>query len=81
MRIRRPKLQDDDKEAKNLRFKKLSEGWENIKKVLYYQGLPYVLKIIRSELISKYYNDLLISHFNIEKIEELIVRKYYWPML
>ncbi len=42
MRIRLPELQDDDKDAMKLRSEGLPEGWEDIKQVLYYQGLPYV---------------------------------------
>ncbi len=33
------------------------------------------------ELISRYYDDPLADHFGIEKIRELIARKYYWPTL
>ncbi len=71
-------LQDDDKEAKKLRSEQvLPESWEDIKQVLHYQGLPYVPKVIRSELISRYHNDLLAGHFGIEKTRELIAKKYY----
>ncbi len=75
--MRLPELQDDDKEVKKLRSKGLSEGWEDIEQVLYYQGLPYVLKVIRSELISRHHNNPLIGHFGIKKTRELIARKYY----
>ena len=33
------------------------------------------------ELISRHHDNLLASHFEIEKIQELFSRKYYWPML
>ncbi len=46
-----------------------------------YQGLSYVSKVIRSELISRHYDDPLVGHFGIEKSWELIARKYYWPIL
>ncbi len=49
--MRLPKLQDDDKKAKTLRSEGLSESWEDIKQMLYYQGLPYIPKVIRLELI------------------------------
>ncbi len=65
--MRLPELQDDDKEAKKLRSKGLSGGWEDIKQVLYYQGLPYIPKVICSELISRYHNDPLAGNFGIEK--------------
>ncbi len=81
MRIRLPELQDDDKEAMKLRLEGLPKSWEDIEQLLYYQGLPYVPKVIRSELISRHYNDILAGHFGIEKTRELIARKYYWPTL
>ena len=49
--------------------------------MLHYQGLPYILKIIRTELISRYHNDLSACHFGIKKTHEVVARKYYWPML
>ncbi len=77
MRMKLPELQDDDKEAMKLRSQGLPEGWEDIKQVLHYQGLLYVPKVIRSELISRHYDDSLAGHFGIEKTRELIARKYY----
>ncbi len=77
MRMRLPELQDNDKEAKKLRSERLSESWEDIKQMLYYQGLSYVPKVIRSELISRHHNDALVGHFGIKKTQELIARKYY----
>ncbi len=74
-------LQDDNREAIKLRSERLSEGWEDIKQVLHYQGLLYIPKVIRLELISMYHDDPLAGHFGIEKTRELIARKYYWPML
>lgn len=35
-------------------------------------------KIVRSELISNYHNDLLTDYFGVNKIRELISQKYYW---
>ena len=32
-------------------------------------------------MISCYHNDQLAEHFKIDKIQELISRKYYWPSL
>ena len=73
-----PELQDDNKEAKKLRLEQiLPEGWENIKQMLHYQGPLYILKVIRSKLISRYHNDSLAGHFGIKKTHKLIARKYY----
>ncbi len=77
MRMRLPELQDDDKEAMNLSSEGLPEGWEDIEQVLHYQGLLYVPKVIRSELISRHHDDPLAGHFGIEKTRELIARNYY----
>ena len=71
-----PELQDDNKYTKKLRSEKLLESYKNIKQVLYYQGLLYIPKVIYSELISRYHDNLFIGHFDIEKIQKLIARKY-----
>lgn len=81
MRMKLLELQNNDKKTKKLRSKRFSDGWEDSKKVFYYQSLPYILKIICSELRSRHHDDFLVSHFGIEKTWELIVRKYYWLML
>ena len=38
-------------------------------------------EIIRTKLISRHHNDLLASHFEINKTQELITQKYNWPTL
>ena len=81
MRLRLAELQDKDEETKVLRAGGLPESWEDVEGVLHYQGVPYVPKIIRSEVISRHYNDLLVGHFGIDKTKELVGRKYYWPNL
>ena len=75
-------LQDDDKKTKKLRSEQvLPKGWEEIEQVLYYQGLPYIPKIIRSQLINRHHDDLFAGYFGIKKSQELIARKYYWLIL
>ena len=76
-----PKLQDKDEEAKVLRVGGFSEGWEEVEEVLQYRGLSYIPEIIRSEVISHHHNDPFTRHFGINKIKELVGRKYYWPSL
>lgn len=61
-------LQDNNKERKKLRSKKLLKNWEDIEKVLNYQGFLYISKFIYSKLISRDYNNLLVSNFGIKKI-------------
>ena len=76
MRLRLHKLQAKVKQARKTRAKH-PRGWDNIDSVLYYQGLLYVPEIIRTELISRHYNNLLASHFGIKKTRELVAQKYY----
>ena len=39
--------------------------------MLHNQDLPFVLEIIQTKLISKYYNNPLVGHFGIKKIYKL----------
>lgn len=79
MGLRLQELQE--KNYSDWRFKAKILGkksWEDLKKVLYYQKLLYMPKLIRTELISQYFNSPLADHFGIEKTQELIIQKYYW---
>lgn len=49
--------------------------------MLFFQGLLYLSKIIRTQIINKHHNDLLTDVFKIEKTQELITQKYYWLTL
>lgn len=53
------------------------KGWKDNEGVFQYQGLSYISKIIRSELISCNYNNLLVKHFGLNKTQKLIAKKYY----
>ena len=75
--MRFPELQDDYKEIKKLRLKELPKVWEDVKKMLYYQGFPYVSKVIYSKLINRYHNNHFVDDFSIKKTQELIAKKYY----
>ena len=81
MRLRLQELQDEDEHARKLRAAQLAKDWQDIDGVLHYQGLPYVPEIIQTELISRHHDDPLAGHFGIEKTQELLSRKYYWPTL
>ena len=39
--------------------------------VFYYHDFFYLLKIIRIELINKYYNNLPVNYFDIKKKQEI----------
>ena len=82
MRLRLQKLQDEDDQARKVRIEQPGNAnWQDVEGVLHHQSLSYVPEIIRTELISRHHNNLLVSHFGIEKIRKLLSRKYYWPML
>ncbi len=59
----------------------MKEGWEEIEEVLHHQGLLYMPKVIRTKLISRHYDNLLVGYFGFEKTQELIAWKYYLLML
>ena len=45
--------------------------------MLHHQGLPFVPKAIRMELISRHHDNPLTSHFGIEKTRKLLAPKYF----
>ena len=77
IRLRLPKLQDKDKEAKALRAAGLPENWKDVERVLQYQGLPYIPEIICFKVINCHYNDLFTGYFKINKTQKLVTRRYY----
>ncbi len=74
-------LQDDDKEAKKLKSEELPKSCKDINKVLHYQSFLNIPKVICLELINRHHDNLFVGHFGIEKIWNLIAKKYYWPIL
>ena len=56
-----------DGQAQKIRTEKLGRNCKNFDGILHHQGLLYVFEIIRTELISRHYNDLIAGHFGIEK--------------
>ena len=82
MRLRQSELWESDPEAQELKSKKqLSDGWEDIDGVLHHQRLPFIPKVIWTELISWHHNNILAAYFVVDKTRELVGRKYYWPSL
>ena len=78
MRSRLPKLQNNNEEVKAPKSNAagLLKGQKDIEGVLQYQGLLCVLELIYSKVISCHHNDLLVEHFDIDKIKELVNWKY-----
>ncbi len=81
LRLRLPELQAEDHETQTIRKQGLKKSWEDVDRVLDWKDIFYVLRVIWTELICRHYDNVLASHFDIKKTRELIVRKYYWPML
>ena len=82
MRLRLQELQDEDDQACKIRTEQPGNAnWQDVESVLHYQGLPYIPKIIQTELISRHHNNLLASYFGIEKTQKFLSQKYYWPTL
>ena len=73
MRLRLQELQAEDEQARKTKAEH-SEGWDDIDGVLHHQDLPYVLEIIRTELISRHHDNPLAGHFGIKKTSELIAQ-------
>lgn len=80
IRLRLSKLQESNPKAKKFR-KDLPGGWKDVKDIFYYQGLPYVPKIIYYKIISRHHDNPLVDHFGIKKTRKLIARKYLWLTL
>ena len=73
-------LHKTNSKAQELRQQGLRDGpYQDIDRVLHYQGLPLVPEAIRMELISRHHDNPLAGYFGIKKTRELLARKYYWP--
>ena len=78
MRLHLQELQEKDNFAQKIRADKFRDRWEDLKRVFQYDSLPFVPDIIRSKVISRHHNNLLVIYFGINKTQELISWKYYW---
>ena len=67
MKLRLVELQAENGQVPKIRAKKLDGNLKDLNKILYYQSLSYIPKIIKSELISKHHNNLLARYFGIKK--------------
>ena len=78
MQLRLQKLQKTDSETQELRTK---DGYQNINRVLHYQGLRFMPNAICIKLINRHHNDSLADYFGIDNIRELLAKTYFWPTL
>ena len=84
MRLKLAELQESDTEAQKIRVEELKKGlgkYVDVNRVLHYQKLLFVPEIIQTKPISQHHDNPLASHFGINKIKELIGRKYDWLSL
>lgn len=79
IRLRLLKLQELDLKARKLKTKSLN-SYKDINDV-FYQRLPFVLKIISTQIISQQYDNFLAGYFSINKTRKFIGRKYYQASL
>ena len=66
MKLRLVELQAENSQAQKIRAEKLGGNLEDSDEILQYQGLPYVLEIIKTELISRHHDNPLAGYFGIE---------------
>lgn len=52
-----------------------NEYEKNTNGVLDPKDLPYILEIMRTELINRHHDDLLVSYFEIRKTRKLVTQK------
>ena len=79
MKLRLEELQKAKSKAQELRQQK-ANGYKEIDEIFHHQGLPFIPKVIQTERISHYQDNLLAGHFGIKKTCKLLARKYYWPI-
>ena len=80
IRLRLAELQKSDKKARKIKAEGLNE-YKELNEILYHQGLLFIPKAIRTEIISRHHDDHLARHFGIYKTKDLIGWKNYWPSL
>lgn len=78
MSLELQELQGIDIEAQKLNF--YPESYEEIDGVFRNQGLLFLSKDIRIEIISCYHNNFLAGTFDIDKTRELVAYKYYYSI-
>ena len=82
MRLRLPELQKLVKEVWSIRAKgELQDGYQEIDRVVRYQRLLFVPKVVQTKIISQYHDNPLAGYFDVDKTKKLIEQKYHWPSL
>ena len=81
IRLRLVELQVENGLVRKIKAEKLVRNYKDFDRILYFQSLPYISEIIRTELMSRYHGDPLVGYFSIKKTWELVTKKYYWETL
>ena len=81
MRLWLAKLYEWDNKVQKIRVERLKNGYEEIDRVLYHQRLPFIPEVIQTKLISQHHNDFLAGYFGVNKTNDFVGRKYFWPSL
>ncbi len=52
----------------------------NFTELLYYKNKIYILfdEVFKNELMKLHHDDVLTEHYKVDKIINLLFRKYYW---
>jgi len=52
----------------------------NFTELLHYKSKIYILfdEAVKNELMKLHYNDVLAKHYKVNRIIDLLFRKYYW---
>lgn len=78
MRLRLVEIQLEDSQVWKIKAEKLGGNKKDFDGILHPQKLSYIFEIMKTELINRYYDDLLRNYFNNKKTQEFVARKYYW---
>lgn len=60
-----------------MREQNLNDGLKEIERVLHRESFMNLFEILKTEIISRHHDDMLVGHFEIDKTGELIAWKYY----
>ncbi len=59
----------------------MDEFWSEIEEMLHYDNKLYIPDSFQADQLQTNHDDPLAENFRVEKIFELLSRKYYWPKM
>lgn len=66
---------------RKIRSQSMKDSLEIIERVFHQKSILYLLKIIKTKIISRYHDDLLANNFKSVKTLEFIAQNNYWPFI